>query len=163
MKLISLCTFILVSAAVAFAVSSASAQGLPSGGGLEGLGGVSHNTAEDRANSLIPGPPKRGKEKMEQADAKALPTKKVVDPKFQGSLLDVGLPSTASNKPKIDSDKDSKPEKTADTSSDKQKAVKSTDAAGDPHTKDQKATEPDKKTSESSADKTSASKADGDH
>jgi hypothetical protein len=161
MKLVSFSTLILVPVAVAFTVWPVSAQQ-----GLEGLGKGSHNTAEDRYNSLIPGPTRRGKEKMEQVDAQKLPTKTVTDTKFQGSLLNIGLDSTdpKSHEKKAPSGGDKeKPSKPADVGSDQEKVSKSTDASGDGHNKDQKATSarPDEKASGSSTEKASASKADG--
>ena len=164
MKLISFSTLILVPVAVAFTVWPVSAQQ-----GLEGVGKGSHNTAQDRYNSLIPGPPRRGKEKMEQVDAQKLPTKTVTDTKFQGSLLDVGLGSTGetrSHEEKAPSNGDKeKPSKPADAGSDKEKVSKSTDSGGDRHTKDQKATpvRSDEKASGSSTEKASPTKNDGSH
>jgi hypothetical protein len=164
MKLVSFSTLILVPVAVAFTVSPVSAQQ-----GLEGAGMGSHNTAEDRYNSLRPAPPRRGKEKMEQVDAQKLPTKTVTDTTFRGSLLDAGLGSTGDTKSheekaRSDSDKE-RPSKSADTGGDKEKVSKSTDSGGDGHSKDQKATpvRSDEKASGSPTEKASPTKTDGSH
>src|SRR5260370_2577063 len=64
---------------------------------LPTLGG-SQNDSRDLMNSLIPGKPRLGKEKKEEVDPQKLPTKAIKDPKFQGSLLDEGLDSSAETK-----------------------------------------------------------------
>jgi hypothetical protein len=137
----------------------------------------------EAANSLVPGHPRRGREKTEQVDTKKLPTKSVTDIRFQGSLLDMGLGSTADaksheEKPRSGSDNDSKVSRSTDAGGDKDlkaskpadagdnkdsKVSKSTDPGGDGHNKDQKATSSrsNEKASGSSTEKASASKADG--
>src|SRR5260370_8136329 len=86
-------------------------------------------------NSLIPGKPRLGKEKKEEVDPQKLPTKAIKDPKFQGSLLDEGLDSSAETKSQdgkrgSGSEKDSKVSKQAATSGDKDlKGSKSTQTA----------------------------------
>ena len=160
MKPSRFCRLIVVSAAFGFISSLVSGQGLVLPDQIYG---------SEAANSLVPGAPRRGREKMEQVDTKKLPTKSAPDIKFQGSLLDIGLGSTADTKsheekPRSGSDKDSKVSKPADAGGDKDsKASKSTDAGGDGHNKDQKATSvrPNEKASGSSTEKASTSKADG--
>jgi len=130
--------------------------------------GKSQNDGRDLANSLVPGKPRFGKgEKKEEVDPQKLPTKAIKDPKFQGSLLDEGLGSSAETKSQDEkegsgSKRDSNVSKQADTSGDKDsKGSKSTDARGDGQNKDQKATsaKSDEKTPEK--EKTSPNKTDG--
>jgi len=158
MKPSHFCRLIFVLAAFGFISPLVSGQGM-SPNQIYGV---------DIANSLVPAPPRRAREKTEQVDAQKLPTESITDIKFQGSLLDMGLGSTTDTKsheekPKSGSDKDSKPSKPADVGGDKERVSKSTDAGGDGHTKDQKATSvrPDEKASGSPTEKASASKADG--
>ena len=129
--------------------------------------GKSQNDGRDLANSLVPGKPRFGKgEKKEEVDPQKLPTKAIKDPKFQGSLLDEGLGSSAETKSQDEkegsgSKRDSNVSKQADTSGDKDsKGSKSTDARGDGQNKDQKATsaKSDEKTPEK--EKTSPNKTD---
>ena len=157
MKPSHFCRLIVVSVAFGFISPLASGQGMS----------PDQIYGRDIANSLVTPPPRRGKEKTEQVDVRKLPTAKVTDTKFQGSLLDVGLDSTADTKsheekPRSGSDKE-RPSKPADAAVDKEKTSKSTDAGGDGHNKDQKATSvrPNEKTSGSSTEKASPSKADG--
>jgi len=130
--------------------------------------GKSQNDGRDLANSLVPGKQRFGKgEKKEEVDPQKLPTKAIKDPKFQGSLLDEGLDSSAETKSQDEkegsgSKRDSNVSKQADTSGDKDsKGSKSTDARGDGQNKDQKATsaKSDEKTPEK--EKTSPNKTDG--
>ena len=130
--------------------------------------GKSQNDGRDLANSLVPGKPRFGKgEKKEEVDPQKLPTKAIKDPKFQGSLLDEGLGSSAETKSQDEkgvggNEKDSNVSKQAATSGDKDsKGSKSTDARGDGQNKDQKATsaKSDEKTPEK--EKTSPNKTDG--
>jgi len=63
-------------------------------------------------------PSKHGREKTEEVDIKKMPTKSFSDPKFQGSLLDVAVDSTADikareEKQKNGNDKESKTSKPA--------------------------------------------------
>src|SRR6202043_327216 len=81
MKLMKM--FILTSAALGLFASLACAQ-------VEGLGNGSHNTPEDIVNSLIPGAPKRGKEKTERVDPSKLHSSSLKNTTFEGSLLDSG-------------------------------------------------------------------------
>jgi hypothetical protein len=160
MKPSHFCKLIVVSVAFGFISPVVSAQGLVLPDQIYG---------SEAANSLIAGPPHRGREKAEQVDTKKLPSKSAPDIKFQGSLLDIGLGSKADTKsheekPSGGGDKDSKAAKPADAAADKDsKASKSTDAGGDGHAKDQKATpvRPNEKASESSTEKASPSKTDG--
>ena len=103
---------IIVSAAFVLVSPYASGQGMSA----HQIYGV------DVANSMVTPPPRRGKEKMEQVDARKLPTKTVTDTKFQGSVLDIGLSSTGETK--------SHEEKAA-SASDKEKPLKPADAGGD--------------------------------
>jgi len=155
---------ILVSAAFGLVSPFASGQSPLSGTTL----GKSQNDSRDLTNSLVPGKPRFGKgEKKEEVDPRTLPTKTVKDPKFQGSLLDEGLGSSAETKSQDEkgvggSEKDSNVSKQAATSGDKDSKVsKSTDARGDGQNKDQKATSAaaDEKTPEK--EKASANKTDG--
>ena len=157
MKPIHFCRLIVVSAAFGSISPLASGQGYS----------PDQIYGRDIANSLVTPPPRRGKEKTEQVDARKLPTTGIKDTTFQGSLLDVGLGSTADTKsheekPKSSSDKE-RPWKPADAGGDKEKVSKSTDAGGDGHNKDQKATpvQPNEKASGSPTEKASPSKADG--
>ena len=128
----------------------------------------SQNDSRDLANSLIPGKPRLGKEKKEEVDPQKLPTKAIKDPKFQGSLLDEGLDSSAETKSQDEkggsgSEKDSKVSKQAATSGDKDlKGSKSTQT-GDGQNKDQKATSAKSDEKAPEKEKASASKTDGHH
>jgi len=155
---------ILISAAFGLVSPLASGQSPLSGTTL----GKSQNDGRDLANSLVPGKQRFGKgEKKEEVDPQKLPTKAIKDPKFQGSLLDEGLGSSAETKSQDEkgvggNEKDSNVSKQADTSGDKDsKGSKSTDARGDGQNKDQKATsaKSDEKTPEK--EKTSPNKTDG--
>ena len=155
---------ILISAAFGLVSPLASGQSPLSGTTL----GKSQNNGRDLANSLVPGKQRFGKgEKKEEVDPQKLPTKAIKDPKFQGSLLDEGLGSSAETKSQDEkegsgSKRDSNVSKQADTSGDKDsKGSKSTDARGDGQNKDQKATsaKSDEKTPEK--EKTSPNKTDG--
>lgn len=103
-------------------------------------------------------PFKRGREKTEEIDIKKVPTKGFSDSKFQGSLLDVAVDSTADikareEKPKNGNDKDSKTSKPAVADTDSQK-------------KDQKTVpaQPTKeKASANPTEKAAATKPDGSH
>src|SRR5207253_5185476 len=86
---------ILISAAFGLVSPLASGQSPLSGTTL----GKSQNDGRDLANSLVPGKQRFGKgEKKEEVDPQKLPTKAIKDPKFQGSLLDEGLGSSAETK-----------------------------------------------------------------
>ena len=155
---------ILVSAAFGLVSPFASGQSPLSGTTL----GKSQNDSRDLTNSLVPGKPRFGKgEKKEEVDPQKLPTKAIKDPKFQGSLLDEGLDSSAETKSQDEkgvsgSEKDSKGSKQAATSGDKDSKVsKSTDARGDGQNKDQKATSAKSDEKASEKEKASASKTDG--
>ncbi len=153
---------ILVSAAFGLVSPFASGQSA-----LTTLGG-SQNDSRDLMNSLIPGKPRLGKEKKEEVDPQKLPTKAIKDPKFQGSLLDEGLDSSAETKSQdgkggSGSEKDSKVSKQAATSGDKDlKGSKSTQT-GDGQNKDQKATSAKSDEKAPEKEKASASKTDGHH
>ena len=130
--------------------------------------GKSQNDGRDLANSLVPGKPRFGKgEKKEEVDPQKLPTKAIKDPKFQGSLLDEGLGSSAETKSQDEkegsgSKRDSNVSKQADTSGDKDsKGSKSTDARGDGQNKDQKATSAKSDEKAPEKEKTSPNKTDG--
>ena len=149
--------------------------------------GHSQNDARDLQNSMIV--PKRVHikgEKTEQVDPKKLSSQSTKDAKFQGSLLDMGLGSSAdpdlhqekarsatdqdSNalKPANASSekKDSKVSKPADASGEKEKPSKLADTSGDAQSKERKATSAaaaEEKSSGSATAKSSASKPDGDH
>jgi len=164
MKPIYICRLILVLAACGFISPLAHGQGALNKTTL----GKSQNDERDLANSLVPGKQRFGKgEKKEEVDPQKLPTKAIKDPKFQGSLLDEGLDSSAETKSQDEkegsgSKRDSNVSKQADTSGDKDsKGSKSTDARGDGQNKDQKATsaKSDEKTPEK--EKTSPNKTDG--
>src|SRR6266852_2254644 len=104
MKPSHFCRLIVVSAAFGFISPLVSGQGVSP----DQVYGSEH------ANSLVPAPPRRAREKTEQVDTQKLPTKSITDIKFQGSLLDMGLGATADTKshgekPKSGSYKDSKP------------------------------------------------------
>jgi len=155
---------ILISAAFGLVSPFASGQSPLSGTTL----GKSQNDSRDLTNSLVPGKPRFGKgEKKEEVDPQKLPTKAIKDPKFQGSLLDEGLDSSAETKSQDEkgvsgSEKDSKGSKQAATSGDKDSKVsKSTDARGDGQNKDQKATSAKSDEKASEKEKASASKTDG--
>src|SRR5947199_2947363 len=154
---------ILISAACGFISPLARGQASLNGTTL----GKSQNDSRDRANSLIPGKPRLGKEKKEEVDPQKLPSKAIKDPKFQGSLLDEGLDSSAETKSQDEkgvsgSEKDSKVSKQAATSGDKDSKVsKSTDARGDGQNKDQKATSAKSDEKAPEKEKASANKPDG--
>jgi len=162
MKPIYISGLILVSAAFGLVSPFASGQSA-----LTTLGG-SQNDSRDLMNSLIPGKPRLGKEKKEEVDPQKLPTKAIKDPKFQGSLLDEGLDSSAETKSQdgkggSGSEKDSKVSKQAATSGDKDlKGSKSTQT-GDGQNKDQKATSAKSDETAPEKEKASASKTDGHH
>jgi hypothetical protein len=162
MKPIYVCGLILVSAAFGLVSPFASGQSA-----LNQTTG-SQNDSRDLANSLIPGKPRLGKEKKEEVDPQKLPTKAIKDPKFQGSLLDEGLDSSAETKSQDEkggsgSEKDSKVSKQAATSGDKNlKGSKSTQT-GDGQNKDQKATSAKSDEKAPEKEKASASKTDGHH
>ena len=129
--------------------------------------GKSQNDGRDLANSLVPGKQRFGKgEKKEEVDPQKLPTKAIKDPKFQGSLLDEGLGSSAETKSQDEkgvggSEKDSNVSKQAATSGDKDSKGSKSTQTGDGQNKDQKATSAaaDEKTPEK--EKASANKTDG--
>ena len=154
---------ILISAAFGLVSPLASGQSPLSGTTL----GKSQNDGRDLANSLVPGKQRFGKgEKKEEVDPQKLPTKAIKDPKFQGSLLDEGLGSSAETKSQDEkgvggSEKDSKGSKQADTSGDKDSKGSKSTQTGDGQNKDQKATsaKSDEKTPEK--EKTSPNKTDG--
>ena len=154
---------ILISAAFGLVSPLASGQSPLSGTTL----GKSQNNGRDLANSLVPGKPRLGKgEKKEEVDPQKLPTKAIKDPRFQGSLLDEGLDSSAETKSQDEkgvsgSEKDSKVSKQAATSGDKDSKVSKSTQTGDGQNKDQKATsaKSDEKTPEK--EKTSPNKTDG--
>ena len=155
---------ILISAAFGLVSPLASGQSPLSGTTL----GKSQNNGRDLANSLVPGKPRLGKgEKKEEVDPQKLPTKAIKDPKFQGSLLDEGLGSSAETKSQDEkegsgSKRDSNVSKQADTSGDKDsKGSKSTDARGDGQNKDQKATSAKSDEKAPEKEKASANKTDG--
>jgi len=155
---------ILISAAFGLVSPLASGQSPLSGTTL----GKSQNNGRDLANSLVPGKPRLGKgEKKEEVDPQKLPTKAIKDPRFQGSLLDEGLDSSAETKSQDEkgvsgSEKDSKVSKQAATSGDKDSKVsKSTDARGDGQNKDQKATSAKSDEKAPEKEKTSPNKTDG--
>ena len=162
MKPIYISGLILVSAALGLVSPFASGQSA-----LTTLGS-SQNDSRDLMNSLIPGKPRLGKEKKEEVDPQKLPTKAIKDPKFQGSLLDEGLDSSAETKSQdgkggSGSEKDSKVSKQAATSGDKDlKGSKSTQT-GDGQNKDQKATSAKSDETAPEKEKASASKTDGHH
>jgi len=154
---------ILISAAFGLVSPLASGQSPLSGTTL----GKSQNNGTDLANSLVPGKPRFGKgEKKEEVDPQKLPTKAIKDPKFQGSLLDEGLGSSAETKSQDEkgvggSEKDSNVSKQAATSGDKDSKDSKSTQTGDGQNKDQKATsaKSDEKTPEK--EKTSPNKTDG--
>ncbi len=155
---------ILISAACGFISPLARGQGALNGTTL----GKSQNDSRDLANSLIPGKPRLGKEKKEEVDPQKLPSKAIKDPKFQGSLLDEGLDSSAETKSQVEkaassSDKDPKPSKPADAANDKDSKASKSAQVGDGQSKDQKATavRSDEKAPEK--EKASAGKTDGNH
>jgi len=129
--------------------------------------GKSQNDQRDLVNSLVPGKQRFGKgEKKEEVDPQKLPTKAIKDPKFQGSLLDEGLDSSAETKSQDEkgvggSEKDSNVSKQAATSGDKDSKGSKSTQTGDGQNKDQKATsaKSDEKTPEK--EKTSPNKTDG--
>ena len=134
--------------------------------------GQSQNDSRDLANSLIPGPKHYGK----------LTSKTVKDPKFEGSLVEMGLgsngdpdlhlekASTASDKDSKASkqadaagEKDPKVSKQADTSGDKVSQSSKSTQAGEGQNKDRKATSAAANEKSSEKEKASANKPDGDH
>ncbi len=134
------------------------------------------NTAQDLENSLLPAAPHRGKEKAEQVDPKKLPSSSAPkDPRFEGSLLNMGLPSSAEAKPPEDkarnatplseaTDKDSKALKQAGTGNEKDSKVQnSKDAGGDPQNKGQKVKSAGSNEKSSDKEKAAASKTDDNH
>ena len=131
--------------------------------------GQSQNDSRDLANSLIPGPKHYGKgEKKEEVDPKKLTSKTVKDPKFEGSLVEMGLGSNGDpdlhlEKASTASDKDSKVSKQADTSGDKVSQSSKSTQAGEGQNKDQKATAAAANEKSSEKEKASANKPDGDH
>ena len=77
--------FLLLALCSLFLAQSARAQG---GTTL----GKSQNTSDDLINSLVPGPKRFDKgEKKSEVDPKTLPSKKINDKTFSGSLNDIGL------------------------------------------------------------------------
>ena len=156
--------FILTSAALGLFASIACAQ-------VEGLGNGSHNTPEDIVNSLIPGAPKRGKEKTEQVDPSKLHSISLKNTTFEGSLLDSGTAQSVKlDKSNADTEKEksaksaganktSATAKTADASSDKEKTSKPGDVTGDGRArkKEKQASTP----TGQSEDKAAATKTDG--
>ena len=145
--------------------------------------GQSQNDGRDLANSLVPGQPRFGKgERKEEVDPKKLPSKSVKDPKFEGSLLSMGLgsaedPDSHQEKVRGASDKDSKPSKQADAGSekdskvskqadtpgDKDSKVSKSTQAGDGQNKDQKATSAAADEKPPEKEKAATTKTDGDH
>jgi len=162
MKPIYISGLILVSAAFGLVSPFASGQSA-----LTTLGS-SQNDSRDLMNSLIPGKPRLGKEKKEEVDPQKLPTKAIKDPKFQGSLLDEGLDSSAETKSQdgkggSGSEKDSKVSKQAATSGDKDSKGSKSTQTGDGQNKDQKATSAKSDEKAPEKEKASASKTDGHH
>jgi len=129
--------------------------------------GKSQNDGRDLANSLVPGKQRFGKgEKKEEVDPQKLPTKAIKDPKFQGSLLDEGLDSSAETKSQDEkgvsgSEKDSKVSKQAATSGDKDSKGSKSTQTGDGQNKDQKATSAKSDEKAPEKEKASANKTDG--
>ncbi len=155
---------ILISAACGFISPLARGQASLNGTTL----GKSQNDSRDLANSLIPGKPRLGKEKKEEVDPQKLPSKAIKDPKFQGSLLDEGLDSSAETKSQDEkggsgSEKDSKVSKQAATSGDKDSKGSKSTQTGDGQNKDQKATSAKSDEKAPEKEKASASKTDGHH
>ena len=154
---------ILISAAFGLVSPLASGQSPLSGTTL----GKSQNNGRDLANSLVPGKPRLGKgEKKEEVDPQKLPTKAIKDPRFQGSLLDEGLDSSAETKSQDEkgvsgSEKDSKVSKQAATSGDKDSKVSKSTQTGDGQNKDQKATSAKSDEKAPEKEKASANKTDG--
>ena len=164
MKPIYICRLIVVSAAFGLVSPFASGQSALNKTTL----GKSQNDSRDLTNSLIPGKPRLGKEKKEEVDPQKLPTKAIKDPKFQGSLLDEGLDSSAETKSQDEkggsgSEKDSKVSKQAATSGDKDSKVSKSTQTGDGQNKDQKATSAKSDEKAPEKEKASASKTDGHH
>ena len=116
-----ICRLILVLAALMVGSTVAHGQGALDKTTL----GQSQNDSRDLANSLIPGPKHYGKgEKKEEVDPKKLTSKTVKDPKFEGSLVEMGLGSNGDpdlhlEKASTASDKDSKASKQADAGGEK--------------------------------------------
>ena len=154
---------ILISAAFGLVSPLASGQSPLSGTTL----GKSQNNGRDLANSLVPGKPRLGKgEKKEEVDPQKLPTKAIKDPRFQGSLLDEGLDSSAETKSQDEkgvsgSEKDSKVSKQAATSGDKDSKGSKSTQTGDGQNKDQKATSAKSDEKAPEKEKASANKTDG--
>ena len=131
--------------------------------------GKSQNTSQDLANSLVPGPPKYGKnEKKAEVDPKKLESKKTNDTTFSGSLNDIGLDwgGNKLGKPhgsQGGSDADSKNAKQSDADAKKEsKPTKSTtEASENSQSKEQKtASAHDEKSS--AKEKAATAKTDGD-
>src|SRR5437867_8386214 len=163
MKPIYICRLILVLAACGFISPLAHGQGALNKTTL----GKSQNDSRDLANSLVPGKPRFGKgEKKEEVDPRTLPTKTVKDPKFQGSLLDEGLGSSAETKSQDEkgvggSEKDSNVSKQAATSGDKDSKGSKSTQTGDGQNKDQKAASAKSDEKAPAKEKASANKTDG--
>jgi hypothetical protein len=167
MKPIYFYRLIVVSIVYVFISPFAHGQGAPGAQGAldKTTFGKSQNDSRDLVNSLIPGPQRPKHEKKEEVDPKKLQSKSINDPKFGGSLVEMGLGSsgdpTVLQKPRSAPDPDSKVSKQADTSGEKDsKAPKSTQA-GDGQSKDQKATSAAADQKPSDKEKASASKPDG--
>ena len=149
MKPIYICRLILVLAACGFISPLAHGQGSLN----KTTFGKSQNDERDLVNSLVPGKQRFGKgEKKEEVDPQKLPTKAIKDPKFQGSLLDEGLDSSAETK--------SQDEKGVSGSEKDSKGSKSTQT-GDGQNKDQKATSAKSDEKAPEKEKASANKTDG--
>jgi len=144
--------------------------------------GKSQNTAEDLANSLVPGKPRAvGKgEKKEEVDPRALPSKTVKDTTFQGTLMDIGVDwtgdiklhdkkgggssdkdSKAPNKTDGGVGKDAKVSKPGGSASDKNSNASKPGQTGDGQNKDEKAKSVPSDEKSSDKEKTSAGKPDG--
>src|SRR5207253_2829621 len=154
---------ILISAAFGLVSPLASGQSPLSGTTL----GKSQNDGRDLANSLVPGKQRFGKgEKKEEVDPQKLPTKAIKDPKFQGSLLDEGLDSSAETKSQDEkgvsgSEKDTKVSKQAATSGNKDSKGSKSTQTGDGQNKDKKATSAKSDEKAPEKEKASANKTDG--
>jgi hypothetical protein len=139
--------------------------------------GKSQNTAQDLANSLVPGKPNLTKgEKKSEVDPKTLPSKKAPkDPMFSGGLNDIGVDWDGSKMAKVNegSSANSKSAKQSDATAEKDpktagtnnKVLKKTNsdlpASSSEIVKEQKAgaSRPDEKT----ADKEKAANKSEDH
>jgi hypothetical protein len=118
--------------------------------------GKSQNTSQDLANSLVPGPPRYGKnEKKTEVDPKTLQSKKTNDTTFSGSLNDIGLDwgGNKLGKPHgSSSETEAKDAKQSDADAKKEsKPTKTTDASAESKGGEQKVTA--SKSDEKSADK----------